>query len=681
MTSISSQNRKRFNAVLAQALKKQWIYFLIIAVVTVLALIISNVEQMFDSYSKYDVTGNMSIAMMIAAAACTLFSFFTAPRLFKETFKKQQCDIYFSLPIKRSEYFTANYASGLITNFSVYLACILSVVIQSAIYTNKEKADIQFMVLWCIETLLCIVLIYTTFILCAAVSGKRVHYILVTLLLMVSTTYAVNGVCAKLSTIWGFPAYNPNGIFNFFSSLLYLEWYMYNSSVPRIIFMLLIIAAVFALALFCFKKRRAEVAQTSLSGRAFPMLLLAVFIVSAFFYGDSWGKNYIGIIFGFILCGICGLIYSAVFFKRPYTKQSAIVTSCMAVVCAVISIIPIMPSQFRGFEKFVPEAGEVESVSMGMDNIYIDDYYLYSDSASEYGNLKFTSEDAIQKVVAYNNAICEDNVIELSKTQSNISLLRTTLFDGYLDAVFPTTERDGISLTYKLKNGKTIRKFYSVAEGAKSKELAAVMTTDDAFDSIAFLNLRQEDILQSEIRKYKLSDHAGSTDDTDDTDDDFYNEDYEAVKTHKQITDFSEFKNAYRKDIEKYSYINQIKTMLSMFGSGGYYGGYDSAYDLGYSGFTDYGDYADNTYNYQIDIYYYDKNITDEDKKAIEKMTGPSRKTLLDNADCDERVSSSQSSIIAEIQRLSEFVHHDTFVVKHIDRNLSEYMHSLPEKK
>lgn len=654
--------------------------FLIIAVVTVLALIISNVEQMFDSYSKYDVTGNMSIAMMIAAAACTLFSFFTAPRLFKETFKKQQCDIYFSLPVKRSEYFTANYASGLITNFSVYLACILSVVIQSAIYTNKEKADIQFMVLLCIETLLCIVLIYTTFILCAAVSGKRVHYILVTLLLMVSTTYAVNGVCAKLSTIWGFPAYNPTGIFSI-SPILYLEWYMYNSSVPRIIFMLLIIAAVFALALFCFKKRRAEVAQTSLSGKVVPLVLLAVFIASAFFYGDSWGKKYVGVIFGLLLCGICGLLYSAVFFKKPYTKQSAIVTACMAVVCAIISIIPIMPSQFRGFEKIVPEASEVESVAMGIDDIYVDEYLVYSDDMSESGSLQFTSEDAIQKVVAYNNAICEDEIIEKSKEESNISLLRTLLFEGYLEPLSYETVRDGILLTYKLKNGKTIHKYYNVADGAKSDELASVLMTNDVFDSIEFLNLKQEDILQSEISKYKLSDHAGSTDDTDDTDDDFYNEDYEAVKTHKQITDFSEFKNAYRKDIEKCSSINQIKIMLSMIGGGGYYGGYDSAYDLGYSGFTDYYDYGDNTYNYQIDVYYYDKNITDEDKKAIEKMTGPSRKTLLDNADCDERVSSSQSSIIAEIQRLSEFVHHDTFVVKHIDRNLSEYMHSLPEKK
>lgn len=680
MTSISSQNRKRFNAVLAQALKKQWIYFLIIAVVTVLALLISSIDQMFDSYSEYDVTGNMSIAMMIAAAACTLFSFFTAPRLFKETFKKQQCDIYFSLPIKRSEYFTANYVSGLITNFSVYLACILSVVIQSAIYTNKEKADIQFMVLLCIETLLCIVLIYTTFILCAAVSGKRVHYILVTLLLMVSTTYAVNGVCAKLSTIWGFPAYNPTGIFSI-SPILYFEGYIYDSSIPHLIFMLLIIAAVFALALFCFKKRRAEVAQTSLSGKVVPLVLLAVFIASAFFYGDSWGKKYVGVIFGLLLCGICGLLYSAVFFKKPYTKQSAIVTACMAVVCAIISIIPIMPSQFRGFEKIVPEADEVESVAMGIDDIYVDEYLVYSDDMSESGSLQFTSEDAIQKVVAYNNAICEDEIIEKSKEESNISLLRTLLFEGYLEPLSYETVRDGILLTYKLKNGKTIHKYYNVADGAKSDELASVLMTNDVFDSIEFLNLKQEDILQSEIRKYKLSDHAGSTDDTDDTDDDFYNEDYEAVKTHKQITDFSEFKNAYRKDIEKCSSINQIKIMLSMIGGGGYYGGYDSAYDLGYSGFTDYYDYGDNTYNYQIDVYYYDKNITDEDKKAIEKMTGPSRKTLLDNADCDESVSSSQSSIIAEIQRLSEFVHHDTFVVKHIDRNLSEYMHSLPEKK
>lgn len=680
MTSTSSQNRKRFNAVLARAFKKQWIYFVIIAVVTVLALLISSIDQMFDSYSEYDVTGSMSIAMMIATAACILFSFFKAPRLFKETFKKQQCDIYFSLPVKRSEYFTANYVSGLITNFSIYLVCVLSIIIQSAIYPNKENVDIKSMVLWCVEVLLSILLTYTTFILCTVVSGKRVHYILVTLLLMVSTTYAVNGVYGKLSTIWGLYTYDISSIFNL-SPITYLEGYMYsymyNGSVSRLVFMLLIIAAVFVFAFFCFKSRKAEVAQTSLSGRAVPLVLLAVFIASAFFYGDSWGKKYVGIIFGLLLCGICGLVYSAVFFKKPYTKQSAIVTACMAIVCAIISIIPIMPSQFRGFEKIVPEASEVESVAMGMDDIYVDEYLAYSDDMSESGSLKFTSEEAIQKVVAYNKAICEDNVIDLSKTESNISLLRTLLFEGYLDPLSYETERDGILLTYKLKNGKTIHKYYNVADGAKSDELASVMMTNDVFDSIEFLNLKQEDILQSEISKYKLSDHAGSTDDSDD---EYYNEDYEAVKTNKQITDFSEFKNAYRKDIEKCSSINQIKIMLSMI-CGGYYGGYSSAYDIGYSGFTYYEDYGDNTYNYQIDVYYYDKNITDEDKKAIEKMTGSSRKTLLDNAECDESVSSSQSSIIAEIQRLAKFVHHDIFVVKHIDKSLSAYMDALPEKK
>lgn len=690
MTSTSSQNRKRFNAVLAQALKKQWIYFAIIASVTVFALIIISVSEIFDMYSEYDVAENMNYALMIASAACLIFSFFTAPRLFKETFKKQQCDIYFSLPVKRSEYFVANYISGLITNFAVYLICVLSVVIRSTMYPNKAHTDIKSIIIFCVVMLLSIILAYTAFILCTVVSGKRVHYILVSLLLMVSTTYALNGFIGKLNTIWGFYTHDITDITSIFSSniLYYLEnyiyfdsYYIYTYTVALIIYMAVFTAIVFALAFFCFKNRKAEIAQTSLSGKAVPLVLLVIFIASAFFYGDSWGKKYIGIILGIILCLICGLVYSAVFFKKPYTKQSAIVTACTAVVCAIISIVPIMPSQLRGFEKIVPEASEVESVTLRINDEYCDEYISYLGDEELADELKFTSADAIEKVVAYNNAICEDEVIEKSKEESNIALLRTLFFDGYLD--YFNSSHNYILFEYKLKNGRTVRKFYNVADGLKKDEFVQFLMTDDVFDSIEFFNLKQEDILDSSIKKYKFRYKAGEKDEFDNE----YEEDvYVPYPCKKEITDLSELKNAYRKDISKLPSSSQIPIMTEL--AKIYYIGYESsAIDIGHSGYTYYDDiYGDSTYKYQIDVFYYRKNISEKDRKAIEGLTNESKKALFGYVDTynefyDDSTSSKDSAAVKELKRLSKFVGHEVFVVCDADKNLSAYMDSLPETK
>lgn len=674
MTSTSLQNRKKFSALLKSALKKQWIYLAVCGALTILILLIFSAVTLTDSlYSDYfEIMAQVSVFMMIALASCTLFSFVAAPRLFKEIYKKQQCDIYFSLPVKREEYFAANYIAGLIANLSIYTVCVISAAIQASLFAKRYAPDVKMLILHFAEILMVIVLAYTVFVLCAAISGKRVHYILVSLLLTISSTFALDGFVKKLHTFWGLYVADFLNIFNLYSIINTDEYGSSISPLPLISYIIITIA-VFVLAFICFKNRKSEVAQTSLSGKVFPLILLAIFIASAFYYGDSWGPKYIGVMLGLGLCAICGLIYSSIFFKKRYTKQSAIVTACTAAICAVITIIPILPNQMREFEKRVPEENTVESVSINPNTDYYAEDTLMPEVFSTGKPLQITSEEAISKVIVYNNAICEDAVINLSKSETNISALKTRLFGNLLDFDNQSVSTyDNILITYKLKSGRTVKKFYSIANGAKSTELAQVLTTQDVFDNCELFNIEQKNILKTNISKYKQIYTEGEIDEYGD---EYYEDGYAAQGTAKHVDNFRALMEAYRKDIMDYNKTLQIRTMINL--SGNTEIDYDN--DIGLIDKENY--MATENSNYIIDVYYYEKNISDKDRQIIESLNAKQKDELFNysesygNYGVDYEVPDKQ--IDPEIDRLSKYVIHRTLLVCRTDQNASAYIDNI----
>lgn len=674
MTSTSLQNRKKFSALLKSALKKQWIHFAIFAGLTIIALIVwsaTDTVYLSDS-SSYNISEYMMYSTLIALAVSMIFSFTISSRLFKEIYKKQQCDIYFSIPVKRAEYFTANYLSGVITNFAIYAICILAPLSQSLMYAKRYIPDPPSLILYCLEILIMIFLVYTVFILCAVISGKRIQYVLVCLLLMISSSFAIQGFISKLQTYWGLYIVNFLKMFNF-NIVTSVTNKNTDISVLPLINCTIVTIAVFALAFVCFKNRKAEVAQTSLSGKAFPLILLVIFIASAFYYGDSWGPKYIGIIIGLALCAICGLIYSSIFFKKRYTKQSAIVTACTAAICAVITIIPILPNQMRGFEKRVPEENTVESVSINPNTGYYMEDTLMPEVFSTGKPLQITSEEAISKVIAYNNAICEDAVINLSKSETNISALKTRLFGNLLDFDNQSVSTyDNILITYKLKSGRTVKKFYSIANGAKSTELAQVLTTQDVFDNCELFNIEQKNILKTNISKYKQIYAEGEIDEYGD---EYYEDGYAAQGTAKHVDNFRALMEAYRKDIMDYNEILQIRSMINL--SGNTEIDYDN--DIGLIDKENY--MATENSNYIIDVYYYEKNISDKDKQIIESLNAKQKDELFSysesygNYGVDYEVPDKQIDL--EIDRLSKYVIHRTLLVCRTDQNASAYIDNI----
>lgn len=678
MTSISSQNRNKFCALLKAALKKQWIHFAIFASLTIIALIIwsaTDTVYLLDS-SSYNISEYMTYATLIALAISTVFSFTISARLFKEIYKKQQCDIYFSIPVKREEYFTANYLSGIITNFALYAICVLAPLLQSLMHVKRYVPDPPSLILYCLEVLIIIFLVYTVFILCAVVSGKRIQYVLVCLLLMISSSFAIQGFISKLQTYWGLYIVNFLKMFN----LNIVTSVMDNStdiSVFPLINFTIVTIAIFALAFVCFKNRKAEVAQTSLSGKAFPLILLVIFIASAFYYGDSWGPKYIGILIGLILCAICGLVYSAIFFKKPYTKHSAIITASTAVVCAIVSIIPILPNHMRSFEKYVPDTDKIKSVTIAFEGE--GDYYDYDilsmmntgavQSIDFDTEIEFTSPEAIKKVVEYNQAICDDVVIDMSKSESNISILKTIFEDTWLGSLFDDYSYSSYSnnsflFTYKLKSGRTVKKYYSVASGAKFYALSDILRTKDAIDQCDIFHLKQDDIAKIRVSECKYV--------SDEFDPEYSYYDY--AQTSYKIKDYDKFIKAYQNDITKYDTTPYLYKMASLmhFGISSYYDDYESP-----------------DAKYKLELYCFKPGTSQEDKDAICKLSAHDFNKIIDPYlgiyDEDYYFDSDEYDLVKdeksrELLRLSKQLEAKTIYVELSDKEACAYIDSTNKK-
>ena len=75
----------------------------------------------YNHDSEYFTIEIMPPVVLVLALITGFFSLTTVPRMFRQIYKKQSCDSYFSVPIKREEYFVANYFYGFLVNIVCFI--------------------------------------------------------------------------------------------------------------------------------------------------------------------------------------------------------------------------------------------------------------------------------------------------------------------------------------------------------------------------------------------------------------------------------------------------------------------------------------------------------------------------------------------------------------------------------
>ena len=551
----------------------------------------------YNHDSEYFTVEIMPPVVLVLALITGFFSLTTVPRMFRQIYKKQSCDSYFSVPIKREEYFVANYFYGFLVNIVCFILPLA--VYLGAIQTMKSNLiDLGYVLKFASVFMLAVLAMYSAFVVCAVISGKRIQYLILSLICLFCTSTMLTGVATKICSIWGFSgdltllnALSP--IDNAIAGAYFYEGVEADNVIPLIIISLVEIIGLFIAGYIAFKNRKAETAESSLSGKVIPYVILAILVGAAFFFSAT-GTGAVDIVVGIVLAILMAMAFGGIFYKKVFTKQTLITLVGVCAVFTTLSIAVTLPV-FNGYVKYVPEAGEVDSVefcSVSHSGSYTGFSELlgtnvgYTDFGEE---IIFVEQENIEKVIALHNKSIEDDAIKPTRKKNNRSWLRIMLFIDSLHGYnyIPDTS---YRIKYNLADGSTVERVYSVSNNLVTKEYYDVFQNEEALWQLEPMKHDNEKFLGVECSVYNNGDE-------------YSEESVELVNF-----DIEQYKKALVKD-----YLSmQRTTFISEFDS------FESSY---------YGMYYGMYYNYDeyypvcnIDLYFANDDITDEELAEYKKM-------------------------------------------------------------
>lgn len=551
----------------------------------------------YNHDSEYFTVEIMPPVVFVLALITGFFSLTTVPRMFRQIYKKQSCDSYFSVPIKREEYFVANYFYGFLVNIVCFILP-LAVYLGAIQATKSNLIDLGYVLKFASVFMLAVLAMYSAFVVCAVISGKRIQYLILSLICLFCTSTMLTGIATKICSIWGFSgdltllnALSP--IDNAIAGAYFYEGVEADNVIPLIIISLVEIIGLFIAGYIAFKKRKAETAESSLSGKVIPYVILAILVGAAFFFSAT-GTGAVDIVVGIALATLMAMAFSGIFYKKVFTKQTLITLIGVCAVFTTLSIVVTLPV-FNGYVKYVPEAGEVDSVefcSVSHSGSYTGFSELlgtnvgYTDFGEE---IIFVEQENIEKVIALHNKSIEDDAIKTTRKKNNRSWLRIMLFidslHGY-NYISDTSYR----IKYNLADGSTVERVYSVSNNLVTTEYYDVFQNEEALWQLEPMKYDNEKFLGVECSVYNSGDE-------------YFEESVELVDF-----DIEQYKKALVKD-----YLSmQRTTFISEFDS------FESSYYGMYYG--KYYDYAEYYPVCNIDLYFANDDITDEELAEYKKM-------------------------------------------------------------
>ncbi|MDD6672862.1 MAG: hypothetical protein PUE46_02585 [Eubacteriales bacterium] len=551
----------------------------------------------YNHDSEYFTVEIMPPVVLVLALITGFFSLTTVPRMFRQIYKKQSCDSYFSVPIKREEYFVANYFYGFLVNI-VCFVLPLAVYLGAIQATKSNLIDLGYVLKFASVFMLAVLSMYSMFVVCAVISGKRIQYLILSLICLFCTSTMLTGIATKICSIWGFSgdltllnALSP--IDNAIAGAYFYEGVEADNVIPLIIISLVEIIGLFIAGYIAFKKRKAETAESSLSGKVIPYVILAILVGAAFFFSAT-GTGAVDIVVGIVLATLMAMAFSGIFYKKVFTKQTLITLIGVCTVFTTLSIVVTLPV-FNGYVKYVPEAGEVDSVefcSVSHSGSYTGFSELlgtnvgYTDFGEE---IIFVEQENIEKIIALHNKSIEDDAIKTTRKKNNRSWLRIMLFIDSLHGYnyIPDTS---YRIKYNLADGSTVERVYSVSNNLVTKEYYDVFQNEEALWQLEPMSYDNEKFLGVECSVYNNGDE-------------YLEESVELVNF-----DIEQYKKALVKD-----YLSmQRTTFISEFDS------FESAYyGMYYGMYYDYDEYYPVC---NIDLYFANDDITDEELAEYKKM-------------------------------------------------------------
>lgn len=618
MTSTILTPKSNFGSVFKQSVKRCVPHLISIFVVNILASVVA-VSLTFSRYSDYlaefikkrstetaELTAETLYLLGLVCMLCGFFSLFASVRMFKEIYSKRACDFYFSMPIKRETYFTANFLFGALVNI---VAVIIPVIIYVSVFKSVNGSfflfDDEYIAKVVCAVVLALLAMYSAFMMCAVISGKKIHYVLLSLICIFCPSVASSGVVIRLNDIWGY--YASAGLPNSISPPMNVFNSVFSSGTDLLKYLVIIsiveIIGMFTVGYLVFKARKAEVAEVSLTGNIAPYFLLALFVLSGFMYANTLTNEISTALIGIVFAVISGLLFSAIFYKKAFTKKTAVTTGVVCLVCVIFVCLVYLPG-YDKYVKYVPNADQVEKVEIlnpPMDNYYgstlLNELVNFGDSDDGTKPIyTITNEKSIEDAINIHKKAVEDDTISKCKK------MVMSPFDTYF-ADYSSFETYDFNIVYTLKDGSKVERTYSVLTECLNDEFLKLMRNKDVLvQNCPFY--KDDSLLFATLEYYDFTDYD-ETEYYDDTE--YYGETeiyvYDKILNADQCNGFLD---SYMDDLVK---VDDDKLLYNL-----YYNSFNGLYFPAPEG-----EYSQGVAN--INFYYIDENATAQDVEKIKNMT------------------------------------------------------------
>lgn len=616
LSKVNAVLKKNFRLNLASLIVTNVTAVLCMLVVCAAIIGVPSKDLAISSYVS-DVTVEFSVSIgLIANVIGVIHLLFLSLKTFREIYSRRASDFFYSMPVTRKEYYTGNVLFGIIN----ILFLFISITAVSLIFGKLPIAfDVEHNVIE-IKTFLeymavafsGLFLSFAVFIVSAVLSGKRWQAIAATVLSSVSLSAIMSGVGMHMNSIYGYNVQNNGSAIDTFLAVLNKGESVSLAAI--VIFKLAAAAALLAVGYFVFKNRKAEVAEQSLSGKIVPALLLFVIDVGVFMTAFSafYKPIYIKIIIGVVCCVIVTVIFCAVFNKKAFTKNTDIACVAACVVSIAFAVgVETLPKAV-GYIDYMPSAEEIQSVEFteNADNYaYVDSssYTTYFDYLFE-GGINYDEDDGnVFKIESKESIDC---VLKLHQKAIDDEIIKK--YEAYNDPDENVSIDDmwfSYKLTYHLKNGKRVTRYYSVCSKDMMEEYADFVRTDEVIDQSFPFNLNKDSILFARVEE--------PYEDTEVYDDSFeYTDDYSvsySADSYFTLDNYDEFFNLLKQDIKARSDTDALLQTTSYF----------YLYDK----------YMEN--EQYIYIYYLDEDTPAELAEKIRNMTPSQAETYMYNSNYD----------------------------------------------
>lgn len=530
MISTTLNYKGGFKAAFAKTFKQQLpgtivLIFLAVfaSVFSAASIIVSNVRDAINN--KYDITNDSILLVNYFCVICIIFSFFLAMQMFKEIYSKRACDTFFALPIKRSEYFAAKYLYGAAVNITamlvaavIYIVILLSASTKLVTYTIDFWAFLKISIAFLFD-MLCV---YTLFVFCAVLAGKKTQYFFFAIIALLAPMYITTGAIDIINKIWG------ADVNSFVASIIHpvqnilMLWESnieYALSVDKYLLIILIEAvetvALYIIGYGTFKNRKAESAEFSPSGKVIPLIFLALVIAAEFSQFAAEMTYYIAIPSAIVFAVIGTMIFSGVFYKKVFVKNTVLTFTVSSAVCILFVGIVTLPG-YSSYVKYVPEIDEIESAELIDGNMALMNYNsfsYYSNALSAYnfetsGPYKFTTADGIENAVKLHKKIVDDETIKKGKA------INSDTWGDMMDYNYEYENSYECRIVYHLKNKRIVTRRYAVPAKMISDEMVSLMKTDEALSQIGITSIDYDDLLYAVYNNEAYEDSSSLKRDT-----------------------------------------------------------------------------------------------------------------------------------------------------------------------